>query len=149
MVSNYWYFCEVSGCVFGNEQFVQHFLFVWQKWLVDTVQPLNLAPFQSILFQGRQQFAAIMASNYCQFLVGFLAGALDSVIRLRYPSVQSEIRTFSFGWCKCQLLKKLQQKLWAAQLLVPWHIIFEILKKKKIKFLLRFIFSLLFQNFAY
>ena len=52
-----------------------------------------------------------MAGNYSYFWDGFLTRARNSVSRLRFPFVQSEILMCSFGWCKYELAEKFLEKV--------------------------------------
>ena len=66
------------------------------------------------------KFLSIMAGNYSEFFVGFLTCAPNSVSRLRFPFVQSEILMCSFGWCKYELPEKVLKKVMAASNFHPW-----------------------------
>ena len=63
---------------------------------------------------------SIMAGNYLGFWVGFLTRARNSVDRLRFPFVQSEILMCSFGWCKYELPDFFLEKVMGASNFYPW-----------------------------
>ena len=61
-----------------------------------------------------------MAGNYSYFGGGFLTRARNSVNRLRFPFVQSEILICSFGWCKYELPENLLEKVMGVLNFHPW-----------------------------
>ena len=61
-----------------------------------------------------------MAGNYSYFWGGFLTPARNSVNRLHFRIIQSEILICSFGWCKYEFPENFVEKVMGDLNFNPW-----------------------------